>query len=101
MDRLNINSNIQKLDGEITGNIQSVLNLTGELSNALVLSGKLSPSSIPLYPMYDGVYEVTPVPELDIVLDTRKKLLTQDVIVNSIPYYEATNDSGGYTVTIG
>ena len=101
MDTLDIKSNLQKLDGEITGSIQSVLNLTGNLSNTLTLSGKLSPSSIPLYPMYDGVYEVTPLPELDIILNTKKKLLNDDVVVNSIPYFEATNDSGGYTVTIG
>ena len=32
---------------------------------------------------------------------TKNKLLKEDVIVEQIPYYETTNDAGGYTVIIG
>ena len=50
---------------------------------------------------YTGQYSVTPLPNIDQILKTKNKLLKEDVIVEQIPYYETTNDAGGYTVIIG
>lgn len=50
---------------------------------------------------YDGPYEVTPLVASDVVLETRKKLMRDDVTVRKIPQYEVSNDAGGYTLTIG
>jgi hypothetical protein len=52
-------------------------------------------------PQYKGEYVVTPSTEMDIVLETARKLLVEDVTVNKIPYYEVSNNSGGITVFIG
>lgn len=51
-------------------------------------------------PTYRGPYEVTPR-ATEQVLATKTTLMTDDVTVNGIPYYETSNASGGYTVTIG
>ena len=46
------------------------------------------------YDVYDGQYEVTPSAHNPIVLETREKLMADDVTVNKIPYYETSNESG-------
>lgn len=48
---------------------------------------------------YTESYEVTPSTS-DQVLQTRSKTMTDDVTVHMIPYFETTNDAGGYTVSI-
>ena len=44
---------------------------------------------------------VVPSPDNSIVLNTTEKVLTQDVTVTKIPFYEVSNNKGGTTVTIG
>lgn len=46
------------------------------------------------YDVYDGQYEVTPSAHNSIVLETREKLMADDVTVLKIPYYETSNESG-------
>lgn len=50
--------------------------------------------------LYDGEYEVTPKSS-EQVLNTKKKIMYDDVTVGAIPYYEVSNDYGGITVNIG
>lgn len=57
--------------------------------------------SIGDYTAYSGVYVVVPSPDNSIVLNTTEKVLTQDVTVTKIPFYEVSNNKGGTTVTIG
>lgn len=58
---------------------------------------------VPVYkdaPPYEGEYDVTPkVSEQK--LPTAKKLLSKDVTIKEIPYFEVSNESGGNTVFIG
>lgn len=54
-----------------------------------------------MIPAYDGSYEVTPLAYTEQVLETTGKRMEGDVTVLEIPYYETTNESGGYTVNIG
>lgn len=49
---------------------------------------------------YDGDYVVIPKAYNETVLETKDKLLTDDVTVEKIPYYKTSNESG-YTVYIG
>lgn len=49
---------------------------------------------------YQGEYEVTPK-VTEQVIPTKDKLLKEDVIVNSIPFFNVSNTSGGNTVYIG
>lgn len=50
-------------------------------------------------PVYDGPYEATPKVEAQ-TLQTAKKLMTDDVTVHGVPFYEVSNDQGGNTVYI-
>lgn len=50
---------------------------------------------------YDGVYEVTPSAHADLELQTERKMMRENVLVNKIPYAEVSNQSGGLTATIG
>lgn len=52
------------------------------------------------YPFYTGAYHVKPSQD-EQTLHTAQKVMTGDVTVEEIPYYETTNESGGYTVIIG
>lgn len=51
-------------------------------------------------PTYEGDYVVVPHTEDDIVLETKQKMMTSDVTVKKIPYFETSNVSG-VTVYIG
>lgn len=50
-------------------------------------------------PVYDGPYEAIPKVEAQ-TLPTAKKLMTDDVTVHGVPFYEVSNDQGGNTVYI-
>ena len=50
---------------------------------------------------YSGQYEATPLPFLEQILKTQGTVLTQNVVIHEIPYFETSNLAGGYTVTIG
>lgn len=50
---------------------------------------------------YDGEYVVTPLAKNEVVLETSGKIMLDDVTVRKVPYFETSNDSGGYTVYIG
>lgn len=53
------------------------------------------------YELYYGQYDVTPLSLVDQILKTKNKILTDDIVIASIPYATTTNSAGGYTVTIG
>lgn len=50
---------------------------------------------------YTGQYIVTPLPDLEQILRTNNKVLKHNIVVEPIPYFQTSNDAGGYTVTIG
>lgn len=50
-------------------------------------------------PIYQGSYDVIPK-VIEQYLDTDNKTMIDDVTVRAIPYYETSNESGGYTVYI-
>lgn len=49
--------------------------------------------------VYDGPYEAIPKVEAQ-TLPTAKKLMTDDVTVHGVPFYEVSNEQGGNTVYI-
>ena len=61
-----------------------------------VVGPKLGNSSM----YYEGSYEIDPKKAAQ-VLSTKDRVLTDDITVLGIYYYEVTNDTGGKTVTIG
>lgn len=86
---------------KLTGTLKSVGVLQGRLQavNAVHgMSGVIRHSDTT--PYYTGDYEVNPA-AYDQSLETKGLRMKDDIIVNQIPYYETTNESGGYTVIIG
>lgn len=51
--------------------------------------------------IYSGPYSVTPKVANDVVLQTRSKVMNNDVTVFKIPQFEISNDSGGKTLILG
>lgn len=49
---------------------------------------------------YDGIYEIVPKIQEQKLL-TKNKLLTEDMVIKSIPIIKVSNTSGGNTVIIG
>ncbi|MBP3647192.1 MAG: hypothetical protein J6K55_12305 [Clostridia bacterium] len=48
---------------------------------------------------YTGSYEITPKVDAQI-LPTAQKLMTEDLTVKAIPFFDVSNNSGGRTVYI-
>lgn len=72
--------------------------LVGVIRLSLSLVGKVS---IPTgYKYYKGNYTVKPKVNTQI-LETKDKLVAEDIKVESIPYYEVSNLQGGTTIIIG
>ena len=46
---------------------------------------------------YSGSYEVTPKAHQTQTLDTSGKVLSEDLVIHEVPYYQTSNDSGGVT----
>lgn len=49
---------------------------------------------------YDGLYEVIPLAFTDQILETKNKLMTDDITVFKVPYHETSNLFEGKTVYI-
>ena len=77
---------------EIVGNVSGTAKLSGDIS--------ISNTIIVDYDEFEGPYEVKPLIESQ-TLDTKDKLMKEDLIVQAIPYAEVTNTARGITVTIG
>ena len=88
--------------GTITGRLDGACVLHGTLEARGQLTGTLTLPNLtpPVHPSYDGPYEVTPR-FYEQTLETKNKLMTDDVTVEIIPAHEVTNPAGGLTVTIG
>ena len=74
--------------------------ITGELARGHTITGELTIPSTPGLELYGGPYEVTPKAWDAQVLATNGKLMTDDVTVFKIPYYETSNVFDGLTVFI-
>lgn len=87
-----------KLFGFITAKQTLKAKLTPKKSTLFgtISAGKTANNSV-----YVGDYEVTSDPERDFKLQTKSKLLTDDITVKAIPYFETSNTADGLTVYIG
>ena len=95
-----ISGSIKEIDGIIQGNISSIVpKIEGNIQTSLQsLVGEIIPTTE--IPIYDGVTEVIPN-QLDQILETRRRLMVENIEVKGVPYAEVGNPSGGLTVTIG
>jgi hypothetical protein len=88
--------------GTITGRLDGTCVLHGTLEARGQLTGTLQLPNLtpPVHPSYDGPYEVTPR-FYEQRLETKNKLMTDELTVDVIPVNEVMNPAGGITVTIG
>ena len=87
--------------GQLSGTLTSV----GRLSGSLVgdhhkIHGSLTIPNTPGLETYTGAYEVTPKAWEEQILQTDGKLMTDDVTVFRVPYYETSNLFDGKTAYI-
>ena len=95
MNRRGIVEPLASLEGSLT----AISTLQGEVSgDAKSLSGELS--THPKVPVYVGDYEVTPKANDDQILETKDKLMNDNITVFKVPRYDTTNLGGGLTVFI-
>lgn len=78
---------------KIIGNISPINKISGNITYGV---GEGDTAVI-----YDGDYDVVPLAFQETILSTKNKKLTDDILVQEIPYYETSNLSGGNTVFIG
>ena len=50
---------------------------------------------------YNGQYEVTPLPLVEQILQTKDTVLEDNIVIQPIPFHQVDNAAGGRTVTIG
>lgn len=87
--------------GELHGTLTSVGRLQGTLvGDHHKISGSLTIPNTPGLEVYSGAYEVTPKAWEEQVLATDGKLMTDDVTVFRVPYYETINLFDGKTAYI-
>lgn len=72
--------------------------LNGTLSEELGFTGSLSVTTEP--ESFDGNYEVTPKAFESQTLETKDKLMKENITIKEIPYWESSNQSGGKTAYI-
>ena len=87
--------------GELSGTLTS----TGRLHGSLVgdnhkINGTLTIPSVVGAETYAGPYEITPKAWEEQTLETAHKLMTDDVTVFRVPYYETSNLFDGKTAYI-
>lgn len=80
---------------ESTGRLKCTIHSTRPSLKGRIRIGK-SESAAP----YTGDYIITPMPYESQTMDTRNKLMRDDVTVLAIPYFETSNTSG-ITIYIG
>ena len=86
----------------LRGDLSPSESLTGKLSNIKNLVGVLEVGktiSVKEYETYLGDYKVNPK-LIKQTLETRSKVMYDNVTINEIPVYEVSNTSGGTTIYI-
>ena len=87
--------------GQLSGTLTSIGRLYGTLvADHHMIQGTLTIPSVVGAETYDGPYEVTPKAWDEQVLETAHKLMTDDVTVFRVPYYETINLFDGKTAYI-
>lgn len=86
-----------------SGQMSGTLSSSGQMSGTINVSGNIqagiSAASGGVFQMYNGSYDITPSVDSQ-TLATKDKLMSNNMVVEGIPYYETSNDYG-YTVYIG
>lgn len=87
---------------KIIGKIRAAPRLKGKIKKEISLQGKLKYSSYVINDaeIYEGEHIITPKPFQQQELETKDKILKENIKVKEIPYFETSNIYGN-TVYIG
>ena len=88
-----------KLHGSVSGKISGGGKMSGSISSAGTIGGAIIAGS--LWDVYSGAYKITPKTGEEVVLETAKKYLEQNIKVLKVPFYQTSNEQGGTTIYIG
>ncbi len=96
-------SDMHVLDGSISGQLTSNLTISASLEpiQNLQITSEIESLASAIDGTYDDGYEVASLLDEDYTIQTKNKLLKDDIVVKRLNYSETTNDSGGYTIYIG
>lgn len=90
------------MNEKLIGKIITTPNLQGSIKQNSHLQGKLNYSSYEIYnaEKYEGEYNITPLAFQQQELETKNRILEENVIVREVPFFEVSNTEGT-TVYIG
>lgn len=84
--------------GEIKGQIKTKIRITGAITPSASLTGHVAlPTG---FESYNGSYNAIPTIDKQI-MNTKNKMMTNDFVIEGIPFYEVSNAEGGETFIIG
>lgn len=94
-------SGIEELSVKIDNqsSISAKLNLSNSLSARISDRNQMS-ATIHDDDLYDSNYDIEMGFD-DIVMNTKNKFLTDDIVIKKVPISTTSNESGGYTLNIG
>lgn len=78
--------------------IKALDSISGTISGKCELAGSLC--VMDEYDAYAGSYEIVPKALESQTLETRNKVMKQDLVVKEVPYWETSNDANGKTAYI-
>lgn len=82
----------------LTGTIHPIVQIRGSLSPAINLTGHVCmPDG---YDIYSGDYNIIPE-TFSQTIESKNKVMKNDVTIAGIPFYEVSNTEGGTTCIIG
>ena len=88
-----------KINSGMTGVLSDIQSMSGVIKENTLVQYETNINNSSSYPTYTDSYDIIPRIE-DQTLNTKNKVLKDDVLVESIPYYQTSNEYGN-TVYIG
>lgn len=86
----------------ITGEISYAgISVTGYINTDISITGEITMPESEQIEIYTGITNIIPSTRNDILLKTQYKKVLDNITVQKILYSQVTNESGGFTVTIG
>lgn len=85
---------------KISGDVRIIGSVTGTIGDVSTVSGDVVIPILRDADVYEGDYDITPRLE-ELILETNRKLMKDNVTVRKIPVIYTSNPQGGQTVIIG
>ena len=84
----------------LIGKMNPTESISGKVEKPSDMSGEININPEKDMPTYNGNYIIIPKAYKEQILETKEKMMEDNVVVKKIPYYETSNVDGGETVYI-